>query len=262
LLALVWLAGCADSSMVLKGNLNKLQQEQLAILRQNRELQGRVDALDKDNQELQTSLAQAKQQTKVAEDQVALLRQQLGTLTSQLAALRDEKKSVEEKTAALTASLQRRGGVTITPNNSLNQTLPTIHLPGVEVRRDGDVVRIELPEHRLFNPGTNQLVAGADRLIASIAADLQRAYPDQMIGVEGHTDSDLAQGYQWRTSMQLTVAQASIVEDLLVTQGRLRPNQLFVVGHGANHPIVSNATPAGKQRNRRIELVIYPERAG
>ena len=36
----------------------------------------------------------------------------------------------------------------------------------------------------------------------------------------------------------------------------------FVVGHGSNHPVVSNATPAGKERNRRVELVVYPEQVG
>jgi outer membrane protein OmpA-like peptidoglycan-associated protein len=35
---------------------------------------------------------------------------------------------------------------------------------------------------------------------------------------------------------------------------------LFVVGHGANHPAVSNGTSAGKERNRRVELVVYPDR--
>jgi outer membrane protein OmpA-like peptidoglycan-associated protein len=34
------------------------------------------------------------------------------------------------------------------------------------------------------------------------------------------------------------------------------------VAHGANHPVVSNATAAGRTRNRRMELVIYPERIG
>ena len=32
------------------------------------------------------------------------------------------------------------------------------------------------------------------------------------------------------------------------------------IGHGANNPIVSNASDAGKARNRRIEFVVYPER--
>jgi outer membrane protein OmpA-like peptidoglycan-associated protein len=37
---------------------------------------------------------------------------------------------------------------------------------------------------------------------------------------------------------------------------------MFVAGHGGNHPVVSNATAAGRERNRRIELVIYPEQVG
>ena len=32
------------------------------------------------------------------------------------------------------------------------------------------------------------------------------------------------------------------------------------IGHGANHPVVSNASEEGKRRNRRIEFVVYPER--
>jgi outer membrane protein OmpA-like peptidoglycan-associated protein len=52
------------------------------------------------------------------------------------------------------------------------------------------------------------------------------------------------------------------VYDVLVSQGRASPKQLFVVGHGANHPVVSNATAEGRRRNRRVELVIYPERVG
>jgi outer membrane protein OmpA-like peptidoglycan-associated protein len=40
---------------------------------------------------------------------------------------------------------------------------------------------------------------------------------------------------------------------------RLWLEQVFVVGHGTNHPVVSNAPPAGKACNRRIEIVVYPE---
>jgi outer membrane protein OmpA-like peptidoglycan-associated protein len=40
----------------------------------------------------------------------------------------------------------------------------------------------------------------------------------------------------------------------------MREGQLFLVAHGGNHPLVSNATAAGRARNRRVEIVIYPER--
>jgi outer membrane protein OmpA-like peptidoglycan-associated protein len=42
----------------------------------------------------------------------------------------------------------------------------------------------------------------------------------------------------------------------------LRQGQLFLVAHGSNHPVVSNATAAGRTRNRRIELVVYAETIG
>ena len=50
--------------------------------------------------------------------------------------------------------------------------------------------------------------------------------------------------------------------DFLTSRTSLKQGQLFLVAHGPNHPVVSNATAAGRARNRRIELVIYPERSG
>ncbi|MGI6415973.1 MAG: OmpA family protein [Thermoguttaceae bacterium] len=261
-LALVALvAGCADSSMVLKGNMSQLQEQQLAMQRQNQQLQGRVASLDQNNQELSALVAQLRQQTKVAQDEAALLRNQLSTTASQLARLREEKKAADQQTEALTASLQRQQGATIRPNNSLLAAMPSINLRGVETRRDGDVIRIELAADQLFQQGTNQFLPNAGQLITSAAAEILRTYPNQMIGIEGHTDSDPVQNYQFRNNTQLSTAQAAAVHDVLLSQSRIQPGQVFVVGHGGNHPVVSNATAAGKQRNRRVELVIYPERA-
>jgi len=260
LLAPVWLVGCADNPMVLKGQVQTLQQQHTALARQNKEALERAAALDRDNQEMGALLAQARQKTQVLEDQLTALRGQLGSVTTQLAQVREEKQASESKVQALNASLQRRGGVTITPNNSLQQTLPTINLPEVQVRRDGDVVRIELPGQRLFETGQARLRAGSPQFIAAVAGEILRTYPEQSIGVEGHTDTDPVVGGMYRGNQELSVARAMAVYDVLVNQCRIAPNQLFVVGHGANHPVVSNATPQGKERNRRIELVIYPEK--
>jgi flagellar motor protein MotB len=122
------------------------------------------------------------------------------------------------------------------------------------------VIRIELPGSTLFESGSAQLRPGGANLISDVAAELLRTYPDQIIGVEGHTDTDPIAGNQWRNNHQLSVARAMTVYEVLVNRTRLQANQLFIVGHGANHPIISNGTPEGKQRNRRVELVVYPER--
>jgi flagellar motor protein MotB len=262
LVALGALVGCADNALVLKGQVQSLQQQQLAVSRQNEEMQHRTAGLDRDNQELNAMLAQSKQRTQVLEDQLTALREQLGTVNTQLTQTRQEKQSTETKVQALTASLQRRGGVTITPNNSLLQTMPVVSTPGVSVRRDGDVIRVELPGGRLFDSASARLKPGAAQVITSVGLDLLRLYPDQIIGVEGHTDSDQVLGGQYRNNHELSVARAVVVQDVLVNQARFTPTQLFVVGHGPNHPVVSNGTADGKERNRRVELVIYPEKVG
>ena len=56
------------------------------------------------------------------------------------------------------------------------------------VRRDGDVIRIELPGSRLFETGAARLRPGAANMVADVAGELRRNYPDQIIGIEGHTD--------------------------------------------------------------------------
>ena len=252
-------AGCADNAMVMKNRITQTEQQQVALTRQNQQLQDRANALDRDNQEKEMLLAQARQQAKVSEDQLAAVRDQFRGVTAQLAQIRTEKESSDKRVQVLTASMQRQGGVSISPNNSFLQTMPAINVAGVLVRRDSDVIRIELPGSTLFESGSARLRPGANNVIAAAAAEIVRTYPDQIIGVEGHTDSDPVIGSQLRNNHELSVARAMAVYDVLVSNTRLQGNQLFVVGHGPNHPVVSNATLEGKQRNRRVELVIYPE---
>ncbi len=254
------LTGCADNPMFLKGKLTQAEQQQTALSRQLQQLQDRANALDRDNQELSSLVAQARQQTKVSDDQLAAVRDQLRSVTAQLAQTRIEKESTDKRVQTLTASMQRQGGVTINPNNNFLQTLPAVNMPGVTVRRDGDVIRIELPGNSLFEQASWRLKPNAVNTIVEVAGEITRIYPDQIVGVEGHTDNDPVVGGQFRNNHELSVARAMAVYDVLIGRTRLQGNHLFVVGHGPNHPVVSNATFEGKQRNRRVELVIYPER--
>ncbi len=258
---LLFLAGCvADNPMVLKGKLNQSEQQQAMLSRQLQQLQDRANALDRDNQEKDTLLAQARQQTKVSEDQLAAIRDQLRSVTTQLAQIRADKEGSDKRAQAFAASLQRQGGVSIDANNSFLQTLPASNIAGVFVRRDGDVIRIALPSQVLFEPGGAQLRPGAANLVTDVAAEIVRTYPDQLICIEGHTDNDPVANSQWQNNHALSVNRALTVYDVLVSRTRLQSNQLSVMGQGPNRPMFANGTPEGKQRNQRIELVIYPER--
>ncbi|MFZ5828830.1 MAG: OmpA family protein [Planctomycetota bacterium] len=254
--------GCAQSSPALQSKIAQFETQQRTMAQQYEILKQKAVASDQLNQELNGQLAQARQQSKIVEDQLAAVRDQLRSTNAQLVQIRAEKSTHEKKIETLNASLRRQGGVTITPNNSFLQTLPDLDLPPGYVRRDGDVIRVALPGSQLFEPGSARLKPASINLVIQAASELTRLYPEQMVGVEGYTDSDPIVGGEWRNNHELSVARAIAVYDLLVSRTRLQPNQLFVIGHGANHPVASNATAEGKEMNRRVELVVYPEKRG
>jgi chemotaxis protein MotB len=259
-LGLLALAGCTQNPYLLQSKNQNLQQQQVALEQRNQELQTRASTLDHDNQELETLLAQARQQNRLLDDQLAAVRGQLSGTTGQLAQLRDQKQMSDKQVESMMASTRRRTGATITANSSLDRALPTLNVPGVDIHADGDVVRVELPAAQLFQPGGVAMQSSAGSLLDSVAAELARSYPDQIIGVEGHTEGDAVGGAGWATNQQLSVSRALAVYQYLGTRGPLKPQALFTVGHGGNHPVVSNATPGGRARNNRIELVIYPDK--
>lgn len=245
--------------MVLKSQNSQLQQQQMAAQQRAQELQARAQQLDQDNQELQTVLAQTKQQSRLLEDQIAALKDQLSSTSTQLAQLKEKSQLSEKQVEAMAQATRRRTGAIITANSSLHRNLPGVNLPGVDVRTDGDVVRIELPSDKLFAPGGTQLTSSGTMLIDNVAGEISRTYGDQMIGIEGHTDNAPAAGQV--DNLQFSATRAMAVYQYLTSRRQFAANQLFTVGHGANHPVVSNATPTGRARNNRVELVIYPDKA-
>jgi flagellar motor protein MotB len=234
-------------------------QQQTAMAQQTQQYQERAASLDRSNQELESMLAQSRQQIQLLEEQVRATQVQLRDTTDRLASAQSDNDQLRNRTSALAASVQTRSQAEIRANNSLLRSLSITNMPGINVRQDGDVIRIELPGDQLFNPGTAQLKPGADALLRSVAADLVQNYPQQLIGIEGHTDGTPMVSQQFPTDQHLTVNQAMVVYDTLTRAAGMPPRQLFVVGHGASHPIVSNATDAGRARNRRIDMVVYPE---
>lgn len=233
------------------------QQEALAM--QTQQIQARVQELDRDNQELEALLAQSRQQMQLLRDQVVATQDQLRATTGQLAAAQQDNATLKDRTQALAVSSQQRAAAEIRANNTLLKPLNLANVPGVEARQDGDVIRVTIPSDQLFTPGTAQLQPSAEQLLRTVAQDILTNYPQQLIGIEGHTDSGQLLSPQYPSAHHLSVAQATVVFDTLRRGVNAAPQQFFLIGHGGNHPLVSNATPAGQVKNRRIELVVYPE---
>jgi chemotaxis protein MotB len=240
---------------------NVFQQQSQALTSQVQDLNRRVSQLDLNNADLHRQLAQVDQQRQqerqTSQEQIALLQRQLGDTAARLKDAQVARQESDKQINALQASTRLRGGAAITANNSVRQSLATIAIPGLDIRQDGEVIRIEIPGDKLFPPGTAQLQSDGYRILDEVAAAVLRSYGRQRIVIEAHTDDTLAGNPT--AAHQLTSTQAQAVFQQLVQRGRIPPRQLAVLAMGENHPLVSNGTPAGKAKNRRIELVVYPD---
>jgi hypothetical protein len=83
------------------------------------------------------------------------------------------------------------------------------------------------------------------------------AYPDIKVEIDGYTDSTGSQEFNQKLSMQ----RAGSVESYLAQQG-VAGTSMTTQGFGPSDPIASNDTAAGRQQNRRVELVVSGESIG
>lgn len=85
-------------------------------------------------------------------------------------------------------------------------------------------------------------------------AEIMMRYPKTQILVVGHTDDVGSEEY----NLQLSLRRANAVAEYLIAQG-VEEYRLGTEGHGEIEPIASNDTPAGRARNRRVEIFVVPE---
>ncbi len=223
------------------------------------DMKRRMAQLDANNRDLHAQIAQSQQSAKIYQDQVDLLRNRLKQTADQLQTVQVAKEDAEKQVKTLQASATQRGGATLIANNSVKRSLNPINLPGVEVRQDGDTIRIVLPADQLFRTNSAEFQASAQQLLDQVAQGISANYSRNRVAVEGHTDSAPAVQTSGVSNHLLSAQQAMAVVDRLVRYNRLPSSQLFVTAMGSNFPRASNATATGRAANRRVELVIYPE---
>ena len=121
------------------------------------------------------------------------------------------------------------------------------------IDRRGLVVRV-LTDQLLFASGEATLQPQGLPLLTEVSQllNLDRSHP---ITVEGHTDNVPIASAQYPSNWELSTARATTVVRFLISKGADR-ERLGAVGYADLHPIASNATAAGRARNRRVEIVL------
>ncbi len=224
-------------------SIKRAQEEQAENERKaaaDREAQARADA-----QAQQAAAAQAQaqaEQAQQAQQQAELARQQ-----SELAQQQATQQAQQAEQARQQAEQQRqqaendKAQMRARMLQQLNQVLQT--------RDTARGLIVNMPDV-LFDTGKADLKSSARERLAKVAGILI-AYPDIHVEIDGYTDSTGSLEFNERLSQQ----RAESVRSYLASQG-VNSASITTQGFGPSQPIASNDTAAGRQQNRRVELVV------
>jgi chemotaxis protein MotB len=132
---------------------------------------------------------------------------------------------------------------------------------GVSVKVKDGHISVVLPSSILFNSGQTVLKKASTNSLTKVCNVLKKDFPNEIIRIEGHTDSDPVKRTKkvYKSNWELSSARAANVLHFLVDNCKLDPKKLYLAGYGKYQPVESNKTKSGKQKNRRVEIVVLSD---
>jgi outer membrane protein OmpA-like peptidoglycan-associated protein len=215
----------------------------------------------------EAQVAEARARSRTADEEYARLQQAIIAQQSVLLALKEKDRRLQEAVAAAKAQATGRAEAE-TRAAQAQAARDAEERRRREAEREAEMLRraqqikqaeakvdarglvIALSGRILFDSGSSKLQANAGSTLDQVAA-LLKDYPEYHVRIEGHTDNtgDLL------LNNTLSQARAESVLTTLTQRG-IPFDNLTAVGLGPTRPIASNATSAGRQLNRRVEIVL------
>lgn len=124
-----------------------------------------------------------------------------------------------------------------------------------EIRREG--MAIHISSDLAFPEGSAQLRERVEPLLDRLHALLVRT--TNPVRIEGHSDNREVRTSTFRDNWALSAARATAVFRYLARGGNLSPGRFTVVGFADQHPLASNLSAAGRERNRRVTVTLMGE---
>ena len=142
--------------------------------------------------------------------------------------------------------------------NNLTRSLTKDEMKEVDVQVLKGVVYISLADNMLYKSGSYEINARAAQTLSKIAKII-KDYKDYDVLIEGNTDNVPITKTNIRNNWDLSALRASSVVQALQNDYGVDPKRLTAGGRGEYNPVASNDTEAGKQRNRRTQIIITPK---
>ncbi|HEY5392391.1 MAG TPA: OmpA family protein [Hanamia sp.] len=226
----------ANKNSALNANISSLN-DQIATLQKNiDDLNAKVSTLS--NQNSQLGQQTADQQNKLSESQQSLQQQ---------------KQKLEQLQTLLNQQKQASDAL----KNKMSEALKGFNSNELSVYQKDGKVYVSLSEQLLFPSGSAVVNPKGVDALSKLAAVLN-LNSDVSVDIEGHTDSIPIRG-RYQDNWDLSTARANSIVRILVNTYKVDPTRVISSGHSYYDPVAPNATPEGRAKNRRTDIILSPK---
>ncbi|HNP32814.1 MAG TPA: OmpA family protein [Flavobacterium sp.] len=242
----------------LKADKAKLEADCTATNNNLKALQDSYAALEKNsNDALEANMAKNRDllaQLDAKEKALAAEQDRLNKLNSELASNTKRLNELESMIAAKDAAMKKL-------KDALSKALNAFEGKGLTVYQKNGKVYVSMENKLLFQTGSWAVGSEGRSAVVELGKVLAQN-PDITVLIEGHTDNDKILGNIGggiENNWDLSTKRATAIVNILAENGGIRKQNLTAAGRGEYAPIMSNDSPEGKAKNRRIEVILTPK---
>jgi chemotaxis protein MotB len=223
--------------------------------------------------ELEAAHNQTQQELQVENKKVADLRDQVSKLVDEnnlyLSMIEDQKSAIDglrgelEKERAVVEQKDKKiSDLEKTRQEIENSLKEQIAQKNIKIEEIEGKLKVTFVDKILFDSGSVKIKPKGREVLLTLA-DSFKDNKEQRIVVEGHTDDvqiGLALQDRFPTNWELSATRATSVVRFLQDKGAIEPERMTASGFSFYKPVDTNETDEGRKQNRRIEIILIPER--
>ena len=227
-----------------------LREDSTQLANKIESLQGNIASLQDNIKDLKTKISNLNNQNNSLGEQTEAQRNQLSQSKETL-------KEQQERLEHLQTLLAQQKAQSEELKNKMTEALKGFNSNDLSVYLKNGKVYVRLSENLLFPSGSAVVNPKGVDALSKLAAVLN-LNSDVSVNIEGHTDSIPIRG-RFKDNWDLSTARANAIVRILVNNYKVDPIRVIASGHSYYDPIESNATPEGRAKNRRTEIILSPK---
>ena len=245
------------TSCVAKRILKASQMETATLREDSTQMANKIETLQGNIAALQGNVADLKTKIAALNNQNSQLGQQTAEQQNQLSQSKETLQQQQERLQHLQALLAQQKEQSDALKNKMTEALKGFNSNDLSVYQKNGKVYVRLSENLLFPSGSAVVNPKGVDALSKLAAVLN-LNSDVSVNIEGHTDSIPIRG-RFKDNWDLSTARANAIVRILVDNYKVDPVRVVASGHSYYDPIESNATPEGRAKNRRTEIILSPK---